>query len=926
MGLIELVIVALLLVLQGRVLPVLTTALQLMRATVRPTRPTLVSLDLVPSAQRAVLDLARGELQPLGFRPVLSARMPAMVVGEGQRAHYFDYYHHATSGTLAAVSQGQHPEISGPVSVQFFNCRSDGTALLTLNRLMHTCPSFPAKVDVEDAEADSIGVQWKFHRRRLEQEDKLDNVLARILERFAEIHAAIVPAWLAAGLLTSTPQTARYRFTPTAALNLALRMIQGNRNIRSPFRLSNESARGRHALAEALIFEEMLRTRRSGKLAGTFKLGLMLGTALVATISFGLSHSWSLAPALVAVLAAHEMGHYLAMSLLGYKDLSVFFIPFIGAATAGEKHNATPLQQVVVSLAGPVVGLALGLGALAGSSEMAGGVTRDFLVAFGWLSLAVNFFNLLPVSPLDGGRVVDVLLLSRTPRLRTVFLTVGAAVFVLLGAMGGDWWLVGLAALLGMGIPIQWQAARLLIGLRRKMLAQGLPVLPESRAIRWAFRDLATPGHQKLNFADKSLMVRLVLPAVRSTPPGPFATLGGITTYLAAFIAPMLVALYLLLNGQMMSSGPSPFPPAMAVDHGRAAPARDTQESDFLARLAQARTSEARWRLAMETYAREQYSAPEATLNRYLSVALTEASNFAPDDPRRLDTALAYGEQAAEADAVVIVRDQLDLLGDTGRTNAVYRARLQSLLVARDSALSPEDAVKLMDSAVSTLAGKPDGRPWLSAARNQLAWLLVLTGRQDEVRALLQANVDDAQRDASHHAGVDKAQTIQALVWHLSQIGRNREAEHLASTHLAQLPPHASPASRKILTVTLAWSRIKAGHLREASETIDAWNARTARTTAPGSGVWLDWFGWMLPPRADPEILLDQIHLARLNQQTNAEANAIRQLRRLEKTRGKAFTTDEWKTRYRDGARSNHPQWDGERLRTQIAVLQSLQG
>lgn len=37
----------------------------------------------------------------------------------------------------------------------------------------------------------------------------------------------------------------------------------------------------------------------------------------------------------IGVLLFHELGHYVAMRLFGYRDVRMFFVPFFGAAVSG---------------------------------------------------------------------------------------------------------------------------------------------------------------------------------------------------------------------------------------------------------------------------------------------------------------------------------------------------------------------------------------------------------------------------------------------------------------------------------------------------------------------------------------------------------------------------------------------------------------
>ncbi len=159
---------------------------------------------------------------------------------------------------------------------------------------------------------------------------------------------------------------------------------------------------------------------------------------------------------LIAVLFFHEAGHWLGMRLFGYRNVRMFFIPFFGAAVAGSKHATPAWQQALVLLLGPLPGIALGLalqfglppGSFPGQHEL----IRMLII--------LNGFNLLPFVPLDGGRLVDLLLFSRRPWLAASFRLLTAA-----GLATVAWklqnWILGLLALgVLLSTPSRYQRAR----------------------------------------------------------------------------------------------------------------------------------------------------------------------------------------------------------------------------------------------------------------------------------------------------------------------------------------------------------------------------------------------------------------------------------------------------------------------------------
>ena len=64
---------------------------------------------------------------------------------------------------------------------------------------------------------------------------------------------------------------------------------------------------------------------------------------------------------LLPVLFIHEFGHYLAMKIFNYRNLRMFFIPFLGAAVSGQHFNVPGWKKTIVSLMGPVPGIILGV-------------------------------------------------------------------------------------------------------------------------------------------------------------------------------------------------------------------------------------------------------------------------------------------------------------------------------------------------------------------------------------------------------------------------------------------------------------------------------------------------------------------------------------------------------------------------------------
>jgi len=112
---------------------------------------------------------------------------------------------------------------------------------------------------------------------------------------------------------------------------------------------------------------------------------------------------------LAGVLLFHEAGHAVGMIALGYRDVRIFFIPFLGAATAGKPDGGPGWRHGIVLLMGPMPGIIAGA-ALALATGAPAGTTAGYAVR---VLVFVNAFNLLPVVPLDGGRLLELVVFSR---------------------------------------------------------------------------------------------------------------------------------------------------------------------------------------------------------------------------------------------------------------------------------------------------------------------------------------------------------------------------------------------------------------------------------------------------------------------------------------------------------------------------------
>jgi stage IV sporulation protein FB len=106
--------------------------------------------------------------------------------------------------------------------------------------------------------------------------------------------------------------------------------------------------------------------------------------------------------ALFCIIVMHEFGHIFAGKLAGCQASDVTLYAFGGAARMTIPKN--PIAEFFVALAGPMVNLLL-IPFLESVSHLS-----PILLLIFYSNLGLIFFNLLPVFPMDGGRVLRTLL------------------------------------------------------------------------------------------------------------------------------------------------------------------------------------------------------------------------------------------------------------------------------------------------------------------------------------------------------------------------------------------------------------------------------------------------------------------------------------------------------------------------------------
>ena len=144
--------------------------------------------------------------------------------------------------------------------------------------------------------------------------------------------------------------------------------------------------------------------------------------------------------ALFGSIVLHELGHALMARRYGIGTADITLYLFGGIARL-ERMPRSAGPELLIALAGPAVNFAIVLALMGaiGLSGLLGRPPAEFLEVVKYLNLGLGLFNLLPVFPMDGGRVVRALLSGPMGRGRAT--EVAASLGRVLAIVGGIFFL-----------------------------------------------------------------------------------------------------------------------------------------------------------------------------------------------------------------------------------------------------------------------------------------------------------------------------------------------------------------------------------------------------------------------------------------------------------------------------------------------------
>ncbi len=424
--------------------------------------------------------------------------------------------YHPALKTYATVGIKQMIEPTDLFSIAFFTFFQDKSLLLTLNGTSYGVIGEIPNTIVEDPYTAKLQIHWQTHESRLQQlaTTKTPAELAptAFLNELQQHLKFYIDYQVKTGEIYQLQGQSLFRLNQWELLKALPKITKGANKGEAIAKQRKQLAITDPSLQVEIPIElEVRQFQRMEQLQrGARNSKLSFWVLFISFAVFVASYTTLLSPERLAIfvgaLLLHEGGHVLAMKLCGYRDTSMLFLPFLGALATARKDNATVTQKFWVSFAGPIPGLLLGIG-LAIATR--GGNYPDWVSEASWMLISLNLFNLLPIYPLDGGQIADLLMFSRVPMLGVLFKSVGVLLLLLLGFGLGRPMFMGFAVLIALTIPMSFRSDRMNVRLRKEF--SDLKSNDPESLLSLIFTKLKQSGHGTLPFSKKYSLAKTLV-------------------------------------------------------------------------------------------------------------------------------------------------------------------------------------------------------------------------------------------------------------------------------------------------------------------------------------------------------------------------------------------------------------------------------
>ncbi|WP_455219566.1 hypothetical protein [Kaarinaea lacus] len=520
---------------------------------IRLHRPRLKLADQadVPGYLQKLYEDAITQLSPLGFE-IHHYQLSSDIISHEHAEKLSLVMVNRESGVFAEISPASTFLDMPGYETDFWSITQDGKALMTLNGRGHSVLCNIPGAEIHDPMSTSVAEEYEAHL--LEQKDVFADRkpvtpnAAGYLKLQQKLLDGYFVCLLKEGGVISTGNN-EFRLSFGKTFSLVRHLIHGEKRLYKVMRkkLTAQARQNKETgkdptgtvdshpeypvEAEVQAYLRLNSARQRNPAGMMRKIITFVVTLALSYIAFGLVFSFNSVLILLGVILFHELGHIAAMYAFKYRDLQILFIPLLGAAATGKKDDVAVWKQVIVYLMGPLPGILVGIGLII----LHHSYQAPWLYETAIIMLVINYLNLLPFVPLDGGHIVRLTIMERFPTGKLLFSGLSGLAF----AAGG--WLLGepvfwvLAVVMFATLPMAALEAGVLHELYQP--PHSIDDLDKESKLGKIFETLKQSKFKKMHFSEKFKLVNSLSDILfQSGHLSRIGSLGMASLYLAALL------------------------------------------------------------------------------------------------------------------------------------------------------------------------------------------------------------------------------------------------------------------------------------------------------------------------------------------------------------------------------------------------------
>lgn len=526
----------------------------------RPPEFELIDRNQLPSHLKDLYETKESELEQLGFHFIYTQKVRDMVPRKHEYRYYFVYFN-PLEHTYASIAASPEADTHMPLWVDFNSYFKNGGKLVTLNGIRHNIIGSPPETILQDGYFASMDQQLNLHLKSLKNKENQNSDIHIFEESTKGFEEMVAEENRRQKKYLEHLEKTGYLYRPSkSSSDRLLKFTASIKVAHSMFNAMNKLVAMKKQLARAGVtvdipvemevenYENTRHMLQNKSHNSSGKFIFLLVTVVMFIGLFGLLFSFDIAAMLFIVVLLHESGHLLAMRAMGYKDLSMLFIPLFGAVAMGTDKGVPTYKRVIAYFAGPAPGILMAV--VLWYMLLNGMISPDYLsltiTAFATLAV-INYFNLLPLVPLDGGRILETVLFSRSQLLQNIFLGFSFIGLIVLAYYLEEPLLWMLAVFVPFGYKENFTRSKL----RRKVKQRvsGTTDAEETDVAYETFAAMKEEPYQRMPYQKKFKVVQFIENSLRRPKAAPKTAVVTIIAYIALFVLPLLYILYPILSG-----------------------------------------------------------------------------------------------------------------------------------------------------------------------------------------------------------------------------------------------------------------------------------------------------------------------------------------------------------------------------------------